>query len=205
MLLLQGRFEEARREADFAQRAYRDVGDRHMMAELEAVRGDIARFEERIDDAVAMHRAGYEGKLALGDQAFASTSAVEYSRALATSGQLDEALRMADIALATSAHDDIASQGGGRSAKANALSLMGRHDEAVAVGREGVAIMGGTDYLYFWGECEVDLAWVLWRAGQRAEALDHAETALDLYQQKGATLLAERTRTQIAAWEAAGQ
>lgn len=112
---------------------------------------------------------------------------------------------MAEIALATSAHDDIASQGGGRSAKANALSLMGRHDEAVAVGREGVAIMGGTDYLYFWGECEVDLAWVLWRAGQRAEALDHAETALDLYQQKGATLLAARTRTQIAAWEAAGQ
>jgi tetratricopeptide (TPR) repeat protein len=200
MLALQGRFEEAEVEVAASRQTFEELGDRFQVTETESVLGVIAARQGQVADAVTHHRAGFEGKVALGDQAFASTSAVELSRALADAGDLPEAIRLADIAIDTSASDDIASQGGGRAAKAKALSLLGRHEEAEALARESAAIMGHTDYLVLRAECLVDLATVLWRAGKRDEAVATGREALGLYEQKGATFPAEQTRQRIAEW-----
>ena len=150
--------------------------------------------------AAARHLAGYEGKIATGDLAFASTSAVELSRALAETGKADEALRYANIAIDTSSRDDIASQGGGNAAKGRALSLLGNHAEAEAAARVGVAIMATTDYLDYHADALVDLAEILHAAGRQDEALDALRAGLDLYHRKGATFVADRTERQIAKW-----
>ncbi|HET9497119.1 MAG TPA: adenylate/guanylate cyclase domain-containing protein [Candidatus Limnocylindria bacterium] len=200
MLALQGRFEEAELEVAAARERFEELGDRFQVTETESVLGVIAARRGHVAEAVAHHRAGFEGKVALGDQAFASTSAVELSRALADAGDLPEAIRIADIAIDTSASDDIASQGGGRAAKAKALSLLGRHEKAEALAREGAAIMGATDYLVLRAECLVDLATVLWRAGKRDAAVATGWEAVGLYEQKGAAFPAEQTRQRIAEW-----
>ena len=203
MLTLQGRLEEAEEAADVAEARFLEMGDRFLLSETESVRGDIARIAGRPDEAVAHLQAGYEGKVAVGDQAFASTNAVEVSRNLADAGNLDEALRFANIALDMSASDDIASQGGGRAAKARALSLMGDHQTAEVLAREGVEIMGRTDYLHYHGDALMDLAGVLRRAGRTEEAIEAARQALALYDQKGATFLASSTQRLIDEWSSA--
>ena len=200
MLTLQGRFEEAERAVDQAQQMFRDRGDRLLMAEAEAVRGDIHHLAGRGQEAVDHHLAGYEAKIATGDLAFASTAAVELSRSLADIGEAEEALRYANVALDTSASDDIASQGGGRAVKARALSLLGQHLEAEELAREGVAIMAATDYLHYHADALMDQANVLRAAGKPAAAVAAAREALDLYRRKGATFLVDRTERLIAEW-----
>ena len=200
MLAIQGRFEDAEREVDVAEQRIRELGDRMLMAEAEVVRGDICQLRGRAEEAVAHHRAGYEGKIASGDLAFASTSAVVLSRSMADVGDAGEALRFANIAIDTSASDDIASQGGGRAAKGRALSLLGEHEEAERFAREGVAIMAATDYLHYHGDTLLDLAAVLRANGKPDEALDALREAQDLYRRKGATFLVERTERRIAEW-----
>jgi tetratricopeptide (TPR) repeat protein len=202
MLTLQGKLDEAERAVDSADRRFRQLGDRFLVAEANAVRADIRNAAGRETEAAALHRAGFDGKIALGDQAFASTSAVELSRALSEIGELDEALHFAEVALDTSASDDIASQGGGRAAKARALSRLGRHEEAVSVGRDGVAILARTDYLTYHADALMDLAQALRAAGQADEATTAAREAMELYRRKGATLPLERTEQLIKDWAA---
>jgi class 3 adenylate cyclase/tetratricopeptide (TPR) repeat protein len=199
--VLQGRFAEAESSVDEAARRFEEIGDRIQLAESEAVRGDIASLNGQFADAVRHLMAGYDGKIATGDRSFASTSAVEVSRALSDAGNLEEALRYANIAIDTSATDDIASQGGGRAAKGRALSLLGKHAQAEVAAREGAAIMARTDYLAYRAESVIDLAMVLWRAGKRDEAIVAAHEAQTLYEQKGATFLRDRTTRLLAEWE----
>ena len=200
MLALQGRLEEAEQATELARQHLRERGDRFLMAESESVLGAVDRLSGQAEAAAARHLAGYEGKIATGDVAFASTTAVELSRALADAGKGDEALRYANVAIDTSARDDIASQGGGHAAMGRALSLLGKHAEAEIAARKGVAIMAATDYLDYHGDARVDLAWVLRAAGKHDEALEALREALDLYRRKGATFVAERTERQIADW-----
>ena len=202
MLILQGRFEEAEQACGAAEQLLREHGDRFLMAEAEAVLGDICRLSDRTEEAVVHHRAGYDGKIGIGDVAFASTSAAELSRALADAGRADEALRYANIAIDTSASDDIASQGGGHAAKGRALSLLGSHAEAQAASRAGVAIMAATDYLAYHADALVGLAEVLHAAGKRDEAISAMSEAAELYRRKGATFLVDQSEHQIAEWEA---
>jgi hypothetical protein len=63
-----------------------------------------------------------------------------------------------------------------------------------------VTIMGRTDYLALHADALVHLARVLHVAGKDPEALESARQAAVLYEQKGATILVERTRRLIEGW-----
>jgi class 3 adenylate cyclase len=198
--LLRGRFDDATRELEEAAKSFEEMGDRFLLAETEGVRGEIALALGDQLDGLRRMRAGYDQKVAIGDKAFASTSAAMLGTALFETGDVDEADRFATIALETSASDDIASQGIGRSIQARVMSQRGSHDGAVARAREAVEVFAGTDYLSMHAETLVHLAHVLREAGKEAEAIETAQQAERLYQQKGAMLFERRTRKLIESW-----
>jgi class 3 adenylate cyclase/tetratricopeptide (TPR) repeat protein len=198
--LLRGRFDDATRELEEAAKSFEEMGDRFLLAESDGVRGEIALALGDRREAVRLMRDGYEQKVAIGDKAYASTSAGLLAHALLEAGDVEEARRFATIAIETSAKDDIASQGPGRAILARIASRGGDHGTALTQAREAVEILARTDYLTMRADALVQMAHVLREAGQTAEALEAASEAERLYGQKGATFFEDQTRQLIGSW-----
>jgi tetratricopeptide (TPR) repeat protein len=79
-----------------------------------------------------------------------------------------------------------------RGVRAKVLAARGDLREAEALGRSAVAFADRTDMISFAGDAHVDLALVLARAGNRAEAIAELERALALYTEKGNVVSAAR-------------
>ena len=201
VLAMEGRFAEAFDMVATAQQDVADRGDRFLMAEAASVEGQVALMSGDVARAVSQQQAGYDGKIALGDRAFASTSAYSLGQAYLAAENLDEAMRYATIALETSATDDIASQAGGRMVKAQVLSRRGDHSEAERLAGEAVGIMAATDYLWIHGQTLQAQAEVLHAAGKVDEARTAADAAIAVFDRKGATFSVEETRRMIASWD----
>ena len=68
----------------------------------------------------------------------------------------------------------------------------GEHQQAVAIAQAGVEIAEATDALLDHADARVALAAALRAAGRRAEADAESRRARELWETKGASLLAER-------------
>jgi ATP/maltotriose-dependent transcriptional regulator MalT len=200
MLACLGRFPEAVAAIARGRARISELGDRIMLANVDSVAGVVSLLSGDVAEAIRSLQSSYDGKVATGDRAFASTTAAELAEAYLEGGDLADAWEYATIARETSAGDDIASQAAGRQIQARVLSARGEHAEAEALGREAVAIMERTDYLAYHGDALVHLARVLHAAGKGDEALAAARAAAEVYDRKGATFLAERTTKLIAEW-----
>ena len=197
---LQGRFDEARRLNAIARNAFEELGDRHELVNGFAVEGRVEHMAGNLAEAARLSRQGYDGMAATGDQAFASTFAVEFGMVLVDLADYDEAWRFGTIARETSSTDDVISQAGGRAVQARVLSARGDHAAAEVLAREAVAIMAQTDYLAQHGDARVHLARVLREAGRTDEAVAACREAVALYEQKEATFIVERTQRLIDEW-----
>ena len=200
---LQGSLDEARELTERARRGFEELGNRHMLASARGTAGQIEHLAGDHAEGARLLLESYEAMTASGDRSFASTVAVELGEVLLDLEDDDEVMRYATIALDTSSTDDVASQAGGRALRARVLSRRGDHTGAEKLAREAAAIMGRTDYLDQHGRVLVHLAHVLHHAGKADEALAAAHQALELYEQKGATLFVERTRRLIEDWSSA--
>jgi tetratricopeptide (TPR) repeat protein len=200
MLTCLGRFPEAVAAITRGRERISELGDRIMLANMDSAAGAVSLLSGDVAEAIRSLQRSYDGKVATGDRAFASTAAAELAEAYLEDSDLAHAWEYATIARETSAGDDIASQAGGRQIQARVLSARGQHAEAEALGREAVAIMERTDYLAFHGDALVHLARVLHAAGKADEALAAARAAAEVYDRKRATFLAERTTRLIAEW-----
>jgi class 3 adenylate cyclase/tetratricopeptide (TPR) repeat protein len=199
---LRGRFAEAREATGRARARFEELGNRHLLAMLRSVEGEIARLAGDLEAALKMQIASYEALTASGHRSFASTIAVEAASILLDLDDPDGAWRYATIALETSSSDDAVSQAGGRAVQARVLSRRGEHEAAEALAREAEAIMARTDYLWLHGDVVVHLAHVLREGGRTDEAVAAARQAVALYAQKGATQLVEQTEKLLTSWGA---
>ena len=204
LLMMQGRFDEARERNAAARAVFEDLGSQMRIIDTVVGEGEIERFRGRADLAVPLIRQGYDLMTATGDRAFASTLAVSLAEALLDVGDDAEALRFGAIARETSSSDDVMSQAGGRAIQARAISRRGDHTAAEALAREAEAIMAATDYLSIHGDVLVHLAHVLRESGKLDEAVAAAREATALYERKGATFFAERTHRLIDEWTSDG-
>jgi hypothetical protein len=80
----------------------------------------------------------------------------------------------------------------------------GLTDVAEALAREAVRLAEPTDFLTIRADALLDLAAVLRHARQSSEADGSVRAALDLYEQKGDVVSAERARSQLAAGTSSG-
>ena len=156
--------------------------------EVELAAGDPIAAEQEL-------REGYAVLAELAETGFRSTNAALLAEALFVQGRLDEAADAADDALELTQEDDFVTLGVARAVQARIAAARGEFDAAKALARQAVAFQDRTDYVHHRADALVSLAHVCEAAGDSAEAVEAAQKALRLYEQKGAVVGAARART----------
>jgi ATP/maltotriose-dependent transcriptional regulator MalT len=108
--------------------------------------------------------------------------------------RLDEARELITAARVHAAPQSIYYQAWWRRAMARVEARDGRHEQAVSLAREALALAEGSDWLYFKAETELALADVLRHAGSEIEAAEGATRAVALCEAKGHVTGARRVR-----------
>jgi tetratricopeptide (TPR) repeat protein len=148
--------------------------------------------------AEAEFRSGYDSLAEMRERTLSSLLAALLAHALHEQGRDDEALEFSERSRDAAGADDLLAQVQWRTARAKPLARAGRGAEAETLAREALALVRTTDFLAARADAALDLARVLRLDGRRAEALPYIEEALALYEEKGCTPAATRTRAVLA-------
>jgi class 3 adenylate cyclase/tetratricopeptide (TPR) repeat protein len=191
----QGRFAEAR--ALFAQ--VRAHFERHGLGlSLMTMVNQVGPAELLARDFAAAERelrAGYDALGVAGEEGYRSLIAALLADAVLEQGRLDEAIGLADEAHALAGRrGDFSTLATAQSVRARAASARGDHSEAVRVARAAVALVEPTEYVGLRADARRTLGKILLEAERPDDAAEALAEALRLYEQKGSSVLAERTR-----------
>nr|WP_090343975.1 nuclear transport factor 2 family protein [Mycolicibacterium malmesburyense]CRL75206.1 adenylate/guanylate cyclase family protein [Mycolicibacterium malmesburyense] len=181
--LLRGRPDKARKMLGEARQIVADLGLRHGLMETELFAGII---ESMSGDPVAAEphfRTAREGLGALGVGADAGLAAALLARSVLAQGRIDEADRYATESERLAGHN-LKTAIAWRAVRAEILSAQGRHDEAVVMARDAVAVAADTDTVLDHAEACLALSRVLDQAGDAKGASSAREDARALYTAK---------------------
>jgi DNA-binding SARP family transcriptional activator len=120
--------------------------------------------------------------------------AAKLADALYAQGRNDRALELSKVSEDSTAPDDLSAGVQWRAVRAKLLARQGDSEGAEALAREAVALASETDFLVLHGDALMDLAEVLRTAGRHEESVPVVQEALQLYEQKGNVVAAERAR-----------
>ena len=134
----------------------------------------------------------------MGEKALLSSTAAMLAQALYEQGRLDDAEAATKRSRETASGEDVSAQIVWRGVQAKILALRGELYDADALAREAVELAAGTDFLNYRADALSDLAEVLDAAGRVGEAREAVRSALDLYEEKGNLVSAERARKRLA-------
>jgi tetratricopeptide (TPR) repeat protein len=194
LVAMKGDFDAGRRLSDRARDIFDDLGQSGSAAHVANVRGDL---ELLAGDATAAQE--YLSELCRfceenDELGLLSTYATDLAEALI---QLDDdggAEHWTDVSSSHAASDDISAQFAWRAVRAKVLARKGRHEDAMALAREAVALAEPTDALNKRAATLLALAEVLRLSGNSAEADNAARDAVTLYEHKGNAAAVERAR-----------
>lgn len=195
---LRGRTDAARRMLGAARRSLEELGHRHGLLSTEMFAGLV---ELSAGDAVAAEnafRAAHDGFVALGASADAAQAAALLGRAVLAQDRLAEA-ETVSLESERLGGADLKTAIAWRAVRAQALARHGRVDEALDLARAAVELAEPTDALLDQADAHLTLATVLRFARRHDDAALAAGRAVELYERKGATVLAERAAELIAA------
>lgn len=195
--LLRGRPDKARSMLADARQVVADLGLRHGLMETELFAGII---ELMVGDPIAAEphlRTALEGLDALGVGVDAGQAAALLARSVLAQGRVDEADRYATESERLAGHN-LKTAIAWRAVRAEILAAQGRHDEAVAMAREAVAVAADTDLVLDHAEACLALGRVLAAAGDERGAADATRDAAALYAVKEAEGSIERPVEQAA-------
>jgi tetratricopeptide (TPR) repeat protein len=193
---MQGDFETARSLVQEANTLLGELGRiytvalAHHDATVELLAGEPSAAEERL-------RTAYERLDELGEKAFAATTAAMLAQAVYAQGRYEEAAQLCEASQATAAPDDLSAQVEWRGVAAKLLAQRGRQAEAVALAREAVELVARTDFLCNHGDALLDLGEVLALGGELDEAAAAFRAGLELYEEKGDTVMAGRAHSML--------
>jgi len=190
---LRGRSEAARRMLAASRKMVEDLGIAPRLFEADAFSGRIAAMEGDPATAEQLLRGAYEGLRDLGLGIDAARAGALFGRTLLAQDRVAEAEALSHQSEAL-AGDDLQAAIAWRGVRAEALARRGEHAAAVEMAQAAVAIASATDALLDHADARVALAAVLRAAGRAAEADAEQRRAIELWDAKGATLLAERAR-----------
>jgi tetratricopeptide (TPR) repeat protein len=159
--------------------------------EIELIAGDPATAERRMREA-------YEAFHAMGERGFLSSLAGRLAKALYAQGRLDEAQQMTEEAQAAAPPGDIDAQAQWRTARAKVLARSGQFPAAQTLLDEATALVSPTSWAVLQAEMLMDRAEVNRLAGEPEQAEASLRAALRIYQDRHATLLAERAEAALA-------
>jgi DNA-binding SARP family transcriptional activator/tetratricopeptide (TPR) repeat protein len=160
----------------------------HYEATVELLAGDAATAESKL-------LAGYRKLEAMGERSLLATTAAMLAQAVLLQGRLDEADEYCRVSESTAAADDVTAQAKWRGVRARILAERGEFEGAESRAREAVRLASTTDFTTVRADSYVDLGTVLDRAGRTLEAETAVRRALELYDQKGDIVSADRARS----------
>jgi class 3 adenylate cyclase/tetratricopeptide (TPR) repeat protein len=196
LLAMLGRFDEAWPSAHAASDRMQQLtgatgGGEYALAEIAALAGDheyATRHLQQFCDFLTEY----------GQSALLVTFAPALGRSLCALGRYDEAEPQAQLGREQGEEHDVLTQALWRQVQALIDSHRGKHEEAEALAREAVAIIGQTDALNFQAAALYDLAEVLSGAGRADEAVASLVQALHCYERKKNLAAAEHVRQRVA-------
>jgi predicted ATPase/class 3 adenylate cyclase len=197
---LVGRFEEARELAARGLMILEELGQwgrvagfgLRTQAWIELLAGEPAAAEGLV-------RRSLELLTASGDEQSSPSVMCQIAQAVYEQGRYDEAEALALSGEKAAADDDQDTRAVSSSLRAVILARRGQLEEAEALARRALALVRHSDGLVEGGEFHLRLVEVLRTAGKDAEAVAGARTAVELFERKGAVVLAERARRLLEA------
>jgi tetratricopeptide (TPR) repeat protein len=156
-------------------------------AEAALLEGDAAGAERLLRGSIDRLRA-------MGDRFMLSFSASLLARAVETQGRASEAYDLTLAAEGLALEGDTQAHVGWRVVRARILAERGDARDGERVAREAVQLAASTDWLVGRGDSAWTLGVTLQAQGRRDEADRAFADALDLYERKEATVLAEACR-----------
>jgi class 3 adenylate cyclase/tetratricopeptide (TPR) repeat protein len=195
---MQGDFETARSLVQEANTLLGELGRiytvalAHHDATVELLAGEPAAAEERL-------RTAYERLDELGEKALFASTASMLAHAVYAQGRYEEAARFCRAAREAAAADDLSAQVEWRGVSAKLLAQRGRYAEAETLAREAVELVAQTDFLRSHGDALLDLGDVLALGGQLEKASTAFRDGLELYEEKGDTVMAGRASERLDA------
>jgi tetratricopeptide (TPR) repeat protein len=196
---MRGEVAEARKLMRRADAIAADLGPSPLLAMAQAEwQGYIEQLAGDYAAAEKVQRSGYDTLEGYGERGYRSTLAGELGESLYELGRYDEAFEFAEQGRQAAATDDVGSQALWRCVQAKVLARRSEFAEAERLAREGVELIGSTEFLMHHAWALEDLGEVLRLADRPEEAADAFHRALELYEHKGMVVMAERTRERLA-------
>ena len=193
---LRGRGDAASRMISSARRMVEELGLTQQLLETDVFSGHIDLLEGDPVSAERVLRGAYDGLREHGLGIDAARAAALLARALLAQGRAAEAETLSAESEAL-AGDDLQAAIAWRGVRAEALARRGEHALAVEFARAAVEIAAGTDALLHHADARLALAAALRAADCTAEADTEERRAIELWETKGATMLAERARREL--------
>jgi class 3 adenylate cyclase/tetratricopeptide (TPR) repeat protein len=191
---MQGRFDQARQLLAQARAIHEELASpvdlrtlAFWTAPLEMLAGEPAAAENELRPACEFFQAR-------GEQGLLSTLAAFLADALYAQGRVDEAPHWVQVSRETATSDDHNAQAMWRSVEAKLLAQREEFDEAEAVAREAIDVIGRSDELDNQAHVHVSLVEVLRLAGRNEDAIQALDEALELFERKGNLVMTERLR-----------
>jgi class 3 adenylate cyclase len=188
---LRGRADAARRMIASSRRMVEELGITHRLLEADVFAGLIELLQNDAPAAERHLRAAYDGLRSHGLAIDAAQAAALLGRALLAQGRAAEAETVSHESEAL-AGDDLKAAIAWRGVRAEALARRGEHAAAVGFARTAVDLAATTDALLDHADARLALAAALRAAGRNDDAAAEEARAIELWEAKGATLLAAR-------------
>ena len=189
---LRGRGDAARRMIASARKLVEELGITQRLLEADVFGGLVLLLEGDAPAAERSLRGAYDGLRELGLGIDAARAAALLARALLAEGRVAEAEALSHESESL-AGDDLKAAIAWRGVRAEALAKRGEHAAAVEFASKAVELAAATDALLDHADARLALAAALRAAGRGREADAEEHRATELWEAKGATLLAERT------------
>ena len=195
---MQGDFETARSLVREANTLLGELGRIYTVAlaqwdaAVELLAGEPGVAEQRL-------RTAYERLDELGEKALFASIAAMLAHVIYAQGRYAEAGEFCRASREAAAADDLDAQVEWRGVAAKLLAQRGETAEAETLAQEAVELVARTDFLRSHGDALLDLGEVLALGGQPHKAAAAVRAALELYEEKGDTVMAGRARARLDA------
>jgi tetratricopeptide (TPR) repeat protein len=195
-----GRFDEAR---PLLTETLAQMNERGMRLQVAISMEVVWVCEMLAGDHAAAERAarqGCEQLERLGEHGWFSAEACELAEALYALGRYEEAEQWALRGLELDRGVDLTTQVMGLGVRSRILARKGQARTALALAEEAHSLAGTSDSPWMQGDAALNLAEVMYLAGDHMRAAEMTQRAIDCYQRYGATARVARAQRLAAAW-----
>jgi tetratricopeptide (TPR) repeat protein len=191
-----GRFDRGRELVRQARQIYEELGrEAQASSTCQWIAGDIELLAGDPVEAAGLYGAACTFFEEAGHHMYLATLGGELAEALYMQGEYSEAEQWTRISEAKAATDDVSAQFSWRSVRAKIMARRGEAAEAEALARAAVRLAGETDGLNWRAKVALDLAEVLRLDRRLDEASAYVSEALELFDQKGNVVGAQRAES----------